>query len=78
MSTGRKVDSIYPHIKTFKDTATEEKLTITLTQFRGSPINVKCEVSVQRDNGYGKLTSSQKEGEVCIFFHTFLKTMKFK
>jgi len=66
VSTGRKVDSIYPHIKTFKDTATEEKLMITLTQFRGSPINVKCEVSVQRDNGYGKLTSSQKEGEVPV------------
>ena len=27
-------------------------------------MNVKCEVEVLRDNGYGKLSSSKKEAEV--------------
>ena len=29
-------------------------------------MNVKCEVEVLRDNGYGKLSSSKKEAEVFI------------
>ena len=53
-----------------EETATENKLTINLPEFRGNPINVKCEVEVLRDNGYGKLSSSKKEAEVC-------KTQKF-
>jgi len=66
VSTGKKVNSIYSHIKTMEDTATESKLTIRLPEFRGNPINVKCEVEVLRDNGYGKLSSSKKEAEVPI------------
>jgi len=48
------------------NTATESKLTIILPEFRGTPINVKCEVEVLRDNGYGKLSSSKKEAEIPI------------
>jgi len=66
LSTGKKVDSIFSHIKTDGNTATENKLTVRLTEFRGNPINVKCEVEVLRDNGYGKLSSSKKEAEVPI------------
>merc|ERR1711936_1494863 len=66
LSTGKKVDSIYSHIKTDGNTATENKLTVRLTEFRGNPMNVKCEVEVLRDNGYGKLSSSKKEAEVPI------------
>merc|ERR1712241_735949 len=66
LSTGKKVDSIYSHIKTDGNTATENKSTVRLTEFRGNPMNVKCEVEVLRDNGYGKLSSSKKEAEVLI------------
>jgi len=66
VSTGKKINSIYSHIKTMDNTATESKLTIILPEFRGTPINVKCEVEVLRDNGYGKLSSSKKEAEIPI------------
>merc|ERR1719331_1841266 len=66
VSTGKKINSIYSHIKTMDHTATESKLTIILPEFRGTPINVKCEVEVLRDNGYGKLSSSKKEAEIPI------------
>jgi len=66
VSTGKKINSIYSHIKTMDNTATENKLTIILPEFRGTPINVKCEVEVLRDNGYGKLSSSKKEAEIPI------------
>merc|ERR1719331_3396235 len=66
ISTGKKINSIYSHIKTMDNTATESKLTIVLPEFRGTPINVKCEVEVLRDNGYGKLSSSKKEAEIPI------------
>jgi hypothetical protein len=43
--------------------ATEDELTITLTEFRDPTFTIGCEVEVVRDNGYGKLRHSKKLGE---------------
>lgn len=64
MTTGKKEDSTYSHIKTIANTATEKDLTVVLPEFRGSPITIGCEIEVLRDNGYGKLAHSKKLGEV--------------
>jgi len=66
VSTGQKKNSIYSHIRTDGDTATEDELTVTFPEFRGTPVTVGCEVKVLRDNGYGKLSTLQKRAELPV------------
>lgn len=66
VTTGKKEDSTFAHVKTLGELATENELTIVLPEFRRSQITVGCEVEVLRDNGYGKLAHSQKMEEVSV------------
>ena len=67
VTTGRKEPSIYSHVRTMEETATEKELTIVLPEFRSPTITLGCEVEVLRDSGYGKLDHSKKITEVCTF-----------
>ena len=78
VSTGQKKNSIYSHIRTDGDTATEDELTVTFPEFRGTPVTVGCEVKVLRDNGYGKLSTLQKRAEVlhiCILLSEIVRRL---
>ena len=45
-------------------TANETNLDIELNDFLGSPITIKCEVEILKDNGYGRLSTDTKTEEV--------------
>merc|ERR1712227_262676 len=66
VTTGRKEPSIYSHVRTMEETATEKELTIVLPEFRSPTITLGCEVEVLRDSGYGKLDHSKKITEANI------------
>merc|ERR1711953_497785 len=66
VTTGRKEPSIYSHVTTMEETATEKELTIVLPEFRSPTITLGCEVEVLRDSGYGKLDHSKKITEANI------------
>ncbi len=63
ITTGKKVPTALSFIKVDEASATEDELTVTLTEFRDPTMTVGCEVEVVRDNGYGKLRHSKKLGE---------------
>merc|ERR1712012_1413089 len=66
VTTGRKEPSIYSHVRTMEETATEKELTIVLPEFRSPTITLGCEVEVLRDSGYGKLDHSKKITEANV------------
>ena len=45
-------------------TANETNLDIELNDFLGSPITIKCEVEILKDNGYGRLSTDTETEEV--------------
>ena len=45
-------------------TANETNLDIELNDFLGSPITIKCEVEILKDNGYGRLSTDTETKEV--------------
>ena len=50
-------------IKVDEESATEDELTMILTEYRDPIMVIACEVEVVRDNGYGKLRHSKKRSE---------------
>jgi len=63
VTTGKKETTPLSFIRVDEASATEEELTMTLTDFRDPNMTISCEVEVVRDNGYGKLRHSKKLGE---------------
>ena len=63
VTTGKKETTPLAFIRVDEASATEEELTMTLTEFRDPNMTISCEVEVVRDNGYGKLRHSKKLGE---------------
>ena len=55
-------------------TANETNLDIELNDFLGSPITIKCEVEILKDNGYGRLSTDKETEEVCAFFSSLHST----
>ena len=64
VTKGKKEESIYSFVKTDSNSATENDLTITMREFRKSPMTIGCEVEVIRDDNYGRINYSKKKGEV--------------
>ena len=63
VTTGKKESTPLAFIRVDEASATEDELTMTLTEFRDPNMTISCEVEVVRDNGYGKLRHSKKLGE---------------
>ena len=63
VTTGKKETTPLSFIRVDEASATEEELTMTLTDFRDPNMTISCEVEVVRDNGYGKLRHNKKLGE---------------
>jgi len=66
VTKGKKEESIYSFVKTDSNSATENDLTITMREFRKSPMTIGCEVEVIRDDNYGRINYSKKKGEVNV------------
>ena len=56
--------------------ADEKNLDIELNDFLGSPITIKCEVEVLKDNGYGRLSTDTETEEVCFYGKGLSFTMR--
>ena len=69
MKTGERwiAEDLNLRVTVFGHNATKKDLEIKLNEFKPSII-VKCEVETSKDNGYGRLTSSTKAGEVPILY----------
>lgn len=65
VNTGQKVNSAtgLSHLTVFDNSATQKDVDIQINNFRESPITIKCEVEVQKDNGYGRISSHKKAAE---------------
>jgi len=51
------------HITVFEESGTEKDIDIKINDFKESPVTIKCEVEVQKDNGYGRISTSKKAAE---------------
>jgi len=65
VTAGQKINNAagLSHITVFEDSGTEKDIDIKINDFKESPVTIKCEVEVQKDNGYGRISSSKKAAE---------------
>jgi len=65
VNTGQKVNyaAELSHLTVFENSATPKDVEIKINGFRESPITIKCEVEVHKDNGYGRTSSHKKAAE---------------
>jgi hypothetical protein len=65
VTAGQKINNAagLSHITVFEDSGTEKDIDIKINDFKESPVTIKCEVEVQKDNGYGRISSHTKAAE---------------
>jgi len=65
VTAGQKINNAagFSHITVFEDSGTEKDIDIKINDFKESPVTIKCEVEVQKDNGYGRKSSHTKAAE---------------
>jgi len=68
VTAGQKINNAagLSHITVFEDSGTEKDIDIKINDFKESPVTIKCEVEVQKGNGYGlwEATATEKSFDV--------------